>query len=172
MGKAASTRESAAKLNARKVGSHGSMIHSAMAAAKSSPSPTRCRTSLSHARGFVRESLGRGSPGVRRRCCGSVGHHQPRTKHCVNRLQVEDRVMRIRIQAVPGAPSIRTKALSSARFSWAVREHHWVRRQSWVVRTKTLEHDSLLTCGGTTRSTTHRYGLCFQAMMLLANLQP
>ena len=31
-----------------------------------------------------------------------------------------------------------------------MREHRWVRRQSWVVRTKTLEHDSLLTCGGTT----------------------
>jgi hypothetical protein len=30
-----------------------------------------------------------------------------------------------------------------------------------VVRTKTLEHDSLLSCGGTTRSTTHRYGVCF-----------
>src|SRR5271166_4668545 len=59
-------------------------------------------------------------------------------------------------------PSIRTKALSSARFSWAVREHRGVRRQSWVVRTKTLEHDSLLTAGGTTRSTTHRYGFCFQ----------
>ena len=62
----------------------------------------------------------------------------------------------------PGAPSTRTKALSSARFSWAVREHRWVRRQSWVVRTKTLEHSSLLSCGGTTRSTAHRYGLGFQ----------
>ena len=62
----------------------------------------------------------------------------------------------------PGAPSIRTKALSSARFSRAVREHRWVGRQSWVVRTKTLEHDSLLTCGGTNRSTTHRYGFGFQ----------
>ena len=31
--------------------------------------------------------------------------------------------------------------------------------QSWVVRTKTLEHDSLLSSDGTTRSINHRYGL-------------
>ena len=50
---AARAQEAAGKSNATKVCAHGSVTHSASAAAKSIPSPTRCLTSLSHARGLV-----------------------------------------------------------------------------------------------------------------------
>ena len=53
LGKAPGGRECAAKLDATKVDANWSVIHSAMDAAKSIPSPIRCLTSLSHARGLV-----------------------------------------------------------------------------------------------------------------------
>ena len=53
LGKAGCGQEFAANLDATKVGTNWSVIHSAMDAAKSIPSPIRCLTSLSHARGLV-----------------------------------------------------------------------------------------------------------------------
>jgi hypothetical protein len=53
LGTAADAQEADAKLNAPKVGAHGSLVHSAATVAKSISSPTRCLTSLSHTLGFV-----------------------------------------------------------------------------------------------------------------------
>src|SRR5271165_6992157 len=53
LGKAGWGQQFAANLDATKVGTNWSVIHSAMEAAKSIPSPIRCLTSLSHARGLV-----------------------------------------------------------------------------------------------------------------------
>ena len=53
LGKAGCGQELAANLDATKVGANWSVIHSAMDVAKSIPSPIRCLTSLSHARGLV-----------------------------------------------------------------------------------------------------------------------
>jgi hypothetical protein len=53
LGKAAGTQKFSATSNATKVGTNWFVIHSAMDAAKSIPSPIRCLASLSHARGLV-----------------------------------------------------------------------------------------------------------------------
>ena len=52
-----------------------------------------------------------------------------------------------------------------------MREHRWRRRQSWVVRTKALEHHSLLSSGGTIVPLPIDTAL-LSAMMLFANIQP